>query len=103
VAAPPVSSAIQILPDIFDLKRITPDQARDNMLSKITYNRKLAPVEGSISKAIDALVGFYLQGSEVSSWRTYIDRSSCDLHARIPRSGVNLQLLMRTGFRHGVA
>ena len=58
--APPVSSAIKVMPYILGLKRIPPNQARYKMIFQVTGHGELAPVERRIPETINTLVGFDL-------------------------------------------
>ena len=69
-AATPVRSAIQVLPDIFRLKRVAPDETRNQVIAQVGGNGQLAPIQSCVSQAVDAFVGRNLQGDEVSSGTT---------------------------------
>src|SRR4029079_1404698 len=43
-AAPPVGAAVEVLPDVFDLRGIAADQAGDHVVCEVGGDRQLAPV-----------------------------------------------------------
>ena len=65
--SPPVRTAIEIMPDVFSLKRIAPDQARNEVILQIADDCQLASIQGRIAQAVDALVGFDFQGHEIAA------------------------------------
>lgn len=67
-AASPISTAIQELPNVFNLTGIPPNQTWHNMLLQIGNNGKFTSVERRITNPIEALIGFNLEGDEVPTW-----------------------------------
>jgi hypothetical protein len=66
-AAPPIGTAIEILPDILDPAGIHADQARNDMIFEIGNDRPLAPVQSGVANAVNALVGDYFQRHEIAA------------------------------------
>jgi len=48
-SAPPVCSAVKVLPDVLRLEGVTADEARENVLLEVGGNGKLTSVEGRIA------------------------------------------------------
>ena len=81
----PVGAAVEIVPDVFRLKRIAPDQARHQVILQIARYRQLASVQSRVAQSVDALVGFDLQGHEIAA-------RTADNHFR----AVNFHLLVHS-------
>ncbi len=79
-AASPVGAFVEVLPDVFDLLRVAPDQAGDDMVFQITNHRQFAAVERGITHAVHALVGLDLEGDEVAAGATNDDAGGGDFH-----------------------
>ena len=79
-AAAPVSAFVQVLPDVFDLVRVAPDQAGDHMVLKVAHHRQLAPVQGGVADAGEAFIGFDFQGDEVAAGAADDDFGAGDFH-----------------------
>ena len=59
--APPVGAAIEILPNVFRLERIAPDQARDQMVGQVRRHGQLTAIQRGVAESVDAFVGKNLQ------------------------------------------
>lgn len=79
--APPVRAAIEILPDIFRVSGIAPDEAGDDVFAEIADHRKFAAVQRAVAESVDAFVGFYPERDEIASRRADIHGRVGDLHA----------------------
>src|SRR5690606_32516724 len=79
-AAPPIGAAIEILPDVLDLVRVTPDQAGNDMLFEIGHDRQFAAIERRVTNAVKALVGHDLDRDEIASGRADDDLDVGDFH-----------------------
>ena len=55
------------MPDVFGLKRIAPDQARNKVILQIADDGQFASIQSGVTQTVDALVGFDLQGDEIAS------------------------------------
>ena len=77
---PPIRSAIEILPDVFGLKRVAADDAGNHVVAEIAGDRQLASVQRAVSQPIDALAGLNLQGHKVASRRCDVHRCARNLH-----------------------
>src|SRR6185437_9579850 len=78
----PVGTAIEVLPRVFNARRIAADEHRNDVLGEISRNGALAAIERGIADAVDALVGFDLQRDEVAAGAGDDDAGGGDLHGR---------------------
>ena len=62
------------------LKRIAPNNARQNVIGQIARNRQLSAIQRCIAKSDDALVRLYQQRNEVAPRRADADARISDLH-----------------------
>src|SRR5665647_2625745 len=65
--APPVRSAVQVLPRVLDVIRVPAEQQRSDVIAQVGGDRELAPVEGRVPEPDDAIAGRELQGDEVAT------------------------------------
>lgn len=80
--APPVGTAIEVLPDILDPLRVHSDQARDDVLFEVGDDLQLPPVQCRVADAINALIGFNLQRDEITPRAADDDPGDGNLHDR---------------------
>ncbi len=65
--APPVRTAVEKLPGILDLVRVSPEQARDHVLTQVRGDGELAAVQRRIPDAVLTVVGHDLERYEVTA------------------------------------
>ena len=82
-AAPPVSAFVEVLPDVFDLMGVAPDQAGNDMVGEVTGNRQFTPVQRGVANAAQAFVSFNFQRDKVSPWRADDDAGGSDFHGSL--------------------
>src|SRR3989442_5875635 len=63
----PVRPAIQVLPDVLGLKRISADEAGNYVILEIADNSKLAAIESAIAEPINTLIRVDFYGNDVSA------------------------------------
>jgi len=78
--ATPISSPVKVLPDVFDLRRIAPDDAGQDVFFKIRCNGEFAAIESRVAEAVDPFVRLDFERDKVAIGRGD-DESCCgDLH-----------------------
>ena len=82
-AAAPVGPAVQVLPDVFDLVRVAPDQAGNDVLRQVADHGQFAPVEGGVADAGQAFIGLDFQGDEVAAGAADDDAGVGDFHGEM--------------------
>src|SRR3989454_10351005 len=87
----PVGAAVEILPDIFGLKRVASNETRNQMVRQVTGDRKFAPVQSAISEPVDSFVGVDFESDEIPSGGTDKDFGVFDFHSVPPAHRVTLQ------------
>ncbi len=65
-AATPVCSAIEILPDVFDIEGIAADETGKNVLGEIAGDCEFTSVERGVAETVEACVGLDLEGYKVT-------------------------------------
>jgi len=65
-APSPVRAAVEILPDVFALEWIAPDQAGDKVVVKVRGHGEFPAVQRGVAEAVDALVCRDFQRNEIS-------------------------------------
>ena len=68
--AAPISTFVEILPDILDLAGIAADQKRKNVIVEIAGDGKFAPVEGGVAQTVEAVFGGEFNRDEIAARRT---------------------------------
>src|SRR5438105_3342817 len=81
--APPVGTAIEVLPDVLDVVRVAADKARDDVLVEIRLHGKLAAIERRVAETVHAFVGDDLQRHEIAPGTREDRVGSFDLHGWI--------------------
>ena len=79
-AAPPVGSAVEILPDVFDVEWIAADEAGKHVLREIAGDSEFTAVERGVAEAVEACVGLDLERYEVAVGRADDEAGVGDLH-----------------------
>ena len=85
-AATPVRAAVQILPNVFGLKRIASDKARDEVVGQIRRDGQFPPVQSRIAQSVNPFVSRNLQRDEISSRTSDEYLGIRDLHRGLLRS-----------------
>jgi hypothetical protein len=66
-AAPPIGAAVEVLPDVFDLRRVATDERGDDVVGEVARDGKLAAVERRVADAGEARIRLDLQRDEVAA------------------------------------
>ena len=67
----PISTPVQVLPDVLDHVGVATNQTWRDMLCQIGNNGHLATIDGRITKPVDPVVSDDLYSDEVSAGATY--------------------------------
>src|SRR6185437_11467616 len=87
--APPVSAAIEVLPDVLGLEWVAADKAGGKVIREIRGDRQFAAVESGVTQAVNALVSVELQGNEIPPRTADQHLGFRNLHAVVPDPPAN--------------
>ena len=81
-AAFPVGAFVEIMPDVFDVRRVPADQRRQEVILKTTRHGFFTAVQGGVAQAVHSPVGHDFQGDEIPARAGDDDFGVGDFHAR---------------------
>jgi hypothetical protein len=85
-ASAPIGTAVKVLPDIFDLRCIATNQARNHMVFQVRHNGEFPAIERGITDAVETIVSGDLQRNEVAARAGNYNVRMTDLHDAPPAS-----------------
>src|SRR5581483_10961701 len=68
---PPVSALVEVMPRVFDLASVTPDQQRNNVIGQIARNREFPPVECRVAETRNSVFCSHFQRDEIPNGAAY--------------------------------
>ena len=100
--AAPVRTAVQVLPDVFDLPGIAPQQAGEDMFFQVGHHGEFAAIQRGVTQAVQALVGADFHGDEIAARAGDDGLEGGDFQGRDPGRG-RWQMRRRTVMIGGMA